>query len=424
MKGKSNMKNVHVIETKVEGKDWEQCLDAAFKKRNKEVKVDGFRKGSCPKDIYIKKFGIESLYMDAIDEATEIAYQKCLKDNKDLIPVIQPSLDVKKIDDKEVVFEFTIVTKPEVKLGEYKNLKIKKETPKVTKEEIASEIEHLRTQFAEIKVKDEKAKVEEKDTAIINFKGYVDGKALEGGSGENFPLEIGSNTFIPGFETGLIGLKKGDKKTLELTFPEGYAQDLGGKDVKFDVEIMEIKTRVLPEINQDFFDDLGYDKVTNEEELHKEVEKAIKDRKMHEIEDQYLEKCLEKAAENMTVELNKEILDDEIHRMIHQFEEQLKMQGLTLEQYTQFTGVNHDKLHEQMEPEATKRVKYRYLLEEVAEKEKIDFTDKEADKKASEMAENYGITKEELLEAYGSVEVIKYDMKMREAMEIICSNAK
>lgn len=412
------MKNVHEIEIKIEGKDWEVCLDKSFKKKNKEVKIDGFRKGTAPKDMYLKKFGIESLYMDAVDDAVGIAYDKLLKDNK-LVPVIEPKLDVKTIDEKSVTFKFTIITKPEIKLGEYKNLKIKKETAKVTKEEIASEIETLRSKFAEITVKEDGKKIEEKDTAVINFKGYVDGLELEGGSGENFPLEIGSNTFIPGFESGLIGLKKGDKKTLELTFPENYAQDLGGKEVKFDVEIMEIKTRVLPEINEDFFKDLGYDKVTNKEELEKEVEKVIKERKENDIEDKYLESCLEKASENMTVELNKEIIDDEVHRMIHQFEEQLKMQGLTLDQYAKFTGMDHEKLHTQMEPEATKRVKYRYLLEEIAEVEKIDFKDEEVEKKATEMAENYGITKEELLNAYGSMDVVKYDMKMREAMEII-----
>lgn len=412
------MKNVHEIEIKIEGKDWENCLDKSFKKKNKEVKIDGFRKGTAPKEVYIKKFGVESLYMDAVDEAVSIAYEKVMKDNK-LVPVIEPKLDVKGIDEKSVTFQFTIITKPEIKLGEYKNLKIKKETVKVTKEEIKEEIENLRSKFAEITVKEDGKKVEEKDTAVINFKGYVDGKELEGGSGENFPLEIGSNTFIPGFESGLVGMKKGEKKTLELKFPENYAQDLGGKDVKFDVEIMEIKTRVLPNIDKDFFADLGYDKVTTKEELETEVEKVIKERKEKDIEDQYLEKCLEKASENMTVELNKEIIDDEVHRMIHQFEEQLKMQGLTLDQYAQFTGMDHDKLHEQMEPEATKRVKYRYLLEEVAEQEKIDFKDEEVEKKATEMAENYGITKEELLNAYGSLEVVKYDMKMREAMEII-----
>lgn len=412
------MKNVHEIEIKIEGKEWENCLDKSFKKRNKETKIDGFRKGAAPKEMYLKKFGIESLYMDAVDDAVSIAYDKVMKDNK-LVPVIEPKLDVKTIDEKSVTFTFTIITKPEIKLGAYKDLKIKKETAKVTKEEIQEEIENLRSKFAEITVKEDGQKIADKDTAVINFKGYVDSKELEGGSGESFPLEIGSNTFIPGFESGLIGLKKGDKKTLELKFPENYAQDLGGKDVTFDVEIMEIKTRVLPEINEDFFKDLGYDKVTTKEELEKEVEKVIKERKEKEIDDQYLESCLEKATENMTIELNKEILDDEVHRMIHQFEDQLKMQGLTLEQYAQFTGITHEKLHEQMEPEATKRVKYRYLLEEVAEVEKIDFKDEEVEKKATEMAENYGITKEELLQAYGSIEVVKYDMKMREAMEII-----
>lgn len=412
------MKNVHEIEIKIEGKEWENCLDKSFKKRNKETKIDGFRKGAAPKEMYLKKFGIESLYMDAVDDAVSIAYDKVMKDNK-LVPVIEPKLDVKTIDEKSVTFTFTIITKPEIKLGAYKDLKIKKETAKVTKEEIQEEIENLRSKFAEITVKEDGQKIADKDTAVINFKGYVDSKELEGGSGESFPLEIGSNTFIPGFESGLIGLKKGDKKTLELKFPENYAQDLGGKDVTFDVEIMEIKTRVLPEINEEFFKDLGYDKVTTKEELEKEVEKVIKERKEKEIDDQYLESCLEKVAENMTIELNKEILDDEVHRMIHQFEDQLKMQGLTLEQYAQFTGITHEKLHEQMEPEATKRVKYRYLLEEVAEVEKIDFKDEEVEKKATEMAENYGITKEELLQAYGSIEVVKYDMKMREAMEII-----
>lgn len=412
------MKNVHEIEIKIEGKDWENCLDKAFKKRNKEVKIDGFRKGTAPKEVYLKKFGKESLYMDAIDSAVEDAYKKALEDSK-LTPVMEPKLDVKTVDEKSATFQFTIITKPEVKLGEYKNLKIKKEKAKVTKEEIEKEIENLRMKFAEITVKDEKAKVEDKDTAVINFKGFVDGQELEGGSGENFPLEIGSNTFIPGFETGLIGLKKGDKKTLNLQFPEGYAKDLGGKDVTFEVEVMDIKTRVLPEIDADFFADLGYDKVTNQEELEKEVKKVIEEQKNNELEDKYLDECLDKAAENMTIELNKEIIDDEIHRMIHQFESQLKMQGMNLEQYTKFTGIDHEAMHKQMEPEAIKRVKYRYLLEEIAEVEKIDFKDEEVEKKATEMAENYGITKEELIEAYGSLDVVKYDMKMREAMEII-----
>lgn len=411
-------KNIITKEIKIEGKEWEKCLDVAFKKKNKDVKIDGFRKGSAPKDIFIKKFGIESLYMDAIDGAVDNAYKKLLEDEK-IIPVCEPKLDVKTINEKECVLEFTFITAPEVTLGEYKNLKIKKPTAKVTKGEIAEEIERLRNQFAEIKVKDDKAKVEVGDTAIIDFKGYVDGKVLDGGTGENYPLEIGTHTFIPGFEEGLVGLKVNEEKELNLTFPENYTEDLKNKDVKFEVKVNEIKTRVLPELNEDFYLDLGYEDVKTKEDFESKVEETIKTRKEAEIEDQYIEDCLSKASDNMKVDINEEIIDDEVHRMIHQFEDQLKMQGLNIEQYYEFSGMTHEKLHEQMEPEATKRIKYRYLLEKVAEVENIEVTDEEAGKQAEEMAANYGISKEELLKAYGSLEVVKYDMKMRNAIEVI-----
>lgn len=411
-------KNVIVKEIKIAGKDWEKCLDTAFKKKNKDMKIDGFRKGSAPKDIFIKKFGIESLYMDAVDGAVDKAYKELLEETK-ITPVCEPKLDVKTINEKECVLEFTFITAPEVTLGEYKNLKVKKPEAKVTKEEIEAEIANLKNKFAEIKVKEEDSKVEQGDTAIINFKGYVDGNVLEGGTGENYPLEIGSNTFIPGFESGLIGLKVGDEKELNLTFPENYTEDLKNKEVKFEVKVNEIKTRVLPELNEDFYLDLGYEDVKTASEFESKVKETIKTRKEAEIEDQYIEDCLAKASDNMKIDINEEIIDDEVHRMMHQFEEQLKMQGLNLEHYYQFTGLTHEKLHEQMEPEATKRIKYRYLLEKVAEVENIEITDEEADKQADEMATNYGISKEELLKAYGSLEVIKYDIKMRNAIEII-----
>ena len=190
-------------------------------------------------------------------------------------------------------------------------------------------------------------------------------------------------------------------------------------DMIYQDVIREIKERILPELNEEFYKDLGYDDVKTKEDLEKKAEETIKTRKEAEIEDQYIEDCLAKASSNMKMDINEEILDDEIHRMIHQFEQQLQMQGLTLEQYYQFSGMTHEKMHEQMEPEATKRIKYRYLLEKVAETEKIEISDKEAEKQADEMANNYGITKEELLKAYGSLEVIKYDMKMHKAIEIV-----
>lgn len=414
------MKNVKEIEIKIEGETWENALDKAYKKKNKEVKVEGFRKGTAPKNIFIKKFGIEALYMDAVDFVMDEAYQKALDEAK-ITPVIEPKLDITSISEKEAVFKFTITAKPEVTLGEYKKLGIKKETVKVTKEEIDEEVSKLQNQLAEIAPK-EKGKVEKGNTAVIDFEGFVDGKALDGGKGENYPLEIGTNTFIPGFEDGVIGMAIGETKELNLKFPEDYVADLKGKDVKFNVTVREIKERIIPELNEDFYKDLGYENIKNETEFRKEVESVITERKTADIEDAHLEKCLEKASENMKVELSEDIIDEEVHRMIHQFEDQLKMQGIKAEDYMQITGMTHEKMHEQMEPEATKRIKYRYLLEAIADAEKIDFTEEEVNKKAEEMASNYGITVEELLKAYGSNEIVKYDMKMHGALEIVKNN--
>ena len=411
------MKNVHEIEIEVKGSDWQKILDATFTKKNKDLKVDGFRKGKCPKNIYIQKFGIESLFMDAVDEAVEVAYEKALKEN-DLKPVCQPNMDVKEIDKDNVKFTFTIITKPEVKLGEYKNLNVKKDKVKVSKEEIEQEVARLCSRFAEITIKED-GKVEMGNTAVIDFEGFVDGKPLEGGNGENYPLEIGSNTFIPGFEEGLVGMKVDETKELHLKFPEEYTKELAGKEVKFNVTVREIKERVLPELNEDFYADLGYDDIKTEEEFKKEVEKAIKEKKEAEAKNKYVDDVLEAAAKNLEIEINPEITDEEVHRMMDQFTEQLKMQGLTLEQYFQFTGSSQEAMHKEMEPEAEKRVKYRYLIEEVANKEKIKITDDEADKEAETMSSKYGIEKEEFLTHFGGLEVVKFDLRMRKALEIL-----
>jgi len=411
------MKNVHDIEIEIKGKDWEAILDKAFEKKSKDIKVDGFRKGKCPKTVYLKKFGIESLFMDAVDEASSEAYLKAIKDN-DLTPVCEPKMDIKEIDKDHVKFAFTIITRPEVKLGKYKDLGIKKEEVKVSKKEIEEEIARLASRFAEIVVK-ENGEVLEGNTAVIDFEGFVDGKPLEGGTGANYPLEIGSNTFIPGFESGLVGMKVGEKKELKLKFPENYTKDLANKDVTFNVTVREIKERVLPELNADFYADLGYKDIKTEEEFNKEVKEAIKARKEEEAKNKYIDEVLEAASKNMKVEINEEIIDDEIHRMMNQFAEQLKMQGLSMEQYFQFTGSSHEAMHKQMEPEATKRVKYRYLIEEVAKAEKIEITDKDAEKEAEKMAKNYGMEKQDFIAEFGGLEIVKYDMRMRKALEVL-----
>ena len=411
------MKNVHDIEIEIKGKEWEEILDSTFKKKNKDLKVDGFRKGKCPKNIYLQKFGIESLYMDAVDVACGKAYTDALRENN-LLPVCEPKMDVKEIDKEHVKFTFTIITRPQVKLGKYKDLGVKKDEVKVSKKEIDAEVARLCSRFAEIVVK-ENGEVLEGNTAVIDFEGFVDGEVLEGGNGSNYPLEIGSHTFIPGFEEGLVGMKVGETKELNLKFPSEYTKELANKDVKFKVTVREIKERVLPELNKDFYADLGYEDIETEEDFRKEVKKVIEERKKEEVKNKYLDDVLEAASKNMEVSINPEIIDDEIHRMINQFGDQLRMQGLSVDQYLQFTGLSHEDLHKQMEPEATKRVRYRYLIEEVANAEKIEISDEDANSEALDMAANYDVSKEEFLTHFGGLEVVKYDMRMRKALEIL-----
>ena len=211
----------------------------------------------------------------------------------------------------------------------------------------------------------------------------------------------------------------GETKTLDLKFPEEYTKELAGKEVKFDVTLREIKERVLPELNEEFYQDLGFEDVKTEKEFNDEVKKMIEARKEEEAKNKYLDEVLEAAAKNMKGEINEEIIDDEVHRMIHQFEEQLRMQGLSVEQYLQFTGGTHEDMHKQMEPEAKKRVKYRYLIEMVADAEKIEISDEDAEAEAEKMSSEYGVEKEEFLKHFGGLEVVKYDLRMRKALEIL-----
>lgn len=410
-------KNVKDVKVKIEGKDWEALLDKAFNKKKKDIKMDGFRKGSVTKEIFIKKAGIEALFMDAADLAIESEYKKVLSDNK-LELVAEPSVSIEKIDKDGIEIKFTLISRPEVKLGKYKGLGVKKEAVKVTKEEIEHEIHHLVEHMAEVVIK-EKGKVEKGNTAVIDFEGVVDGKKLDGGTGANYPLEIGSNTFIPGFEDGLIGMEIGETKVLKLKFPEDYVEDLKGKKVEFTVTIREIKERVMPEMDKDFFLDLGIEGVDSKESLEKHMKEEIKNRKEEEAEDKYVDSLLKKAVENMTVDINNEIIDTEIDRMTRQFEQEMKMQGVSLEQYLQFTGSDMETFRTTLKPQAIARIQTRYLLEEVVKEEKIKATDKDVKKAIKEDSEKYGMSEEDFLNAIGGEEVVKYDIEMKKAIEVI-----
>lgn len=414
------MKNKKEIIVKIDGKEWKDAIDKAFDKKVKTVKVDGFREGKCPRDIYEQKFGKESLYMDAVEYVIDKAYQKALDDSK-LVPVVQPTVDLSKVDNDAAEFKFNIIVKPEIKIKKYKKLKVKREEVKVSKEEVNTEIELLRKKYAEIVVKD--GKIELGDTAVIDFEGFKDEKAFEGGKGENYPLEIGSKTFIPGFEEQLVGHKLGEDLEVTVKFPEDYpSEDLKGKDVVFKVKIHEVKTKKIPELKKDFFLDLSIDGVKDIESLEKHIETEILNRKNNEEDNKFISNVLEEISKETVIDLNDEIVEAELNQMLDQYREKLKMQGITLEQYLEFTKSTIDDMKNNLKDEAKKNVLYRYIIEEIKRIEDISVTDKEIEEEANKLAELYKTTVEELKKAFGTLDVIKYDLEMKKTLEFLKDN--
>lgn len=411
------MKNVKTIKITVDGESWQNCLDKAYDKKKKDIKVDGFRKGAVPKDIYIKKVGVETLFMDACDIAINERYESTLKE-ANVTLACEPTVNIESVDKDSCVIEFTFISKPEVTLGAYTKLGVKREEVKVTKEEIEHEINHIKEHMAEVVIK-ENGNIEEGNTAVIDFEGFVDGKKLEGGTGANYPLEIGSNTFIPGFESGLIGASVGETRELNLKFPENYTEELKNKDVLFKVTVREIKERVMPEINKDFFEDLGIDGVDSIEKLEEHVKKDLEEHKNHEADDKYVDELLHIATDNMKVEINNEIIDSEIERMINQYRQELQMQGVSLEQYLSMTNTKLEDMKSMMKPQAIARIKTRYLLEAIIDEKKLVATKEEIEKEIKDSCDKYGIEKDEFLRYVGGEEGIKYELEMRKAIDII-----
>lgn len=405
---------------KLEGKEWKECLKEAYNKKKKEIKLDGFRKGQVPYDIYVKKTGIESLYMDAIDMAVDTLYAKLLSDPKTITPAATPAIDIKNITDKEVEIEFTLVGTPEVKLGKYKKLGVKKEKVEVTDEEIEHEIEHLKEQFVEVKTLDDKAKIKEGNVAVIDFEGFLNGTPFQGGKGEGYSLEIGSHTFIPGFEEALVGLKKGDKKDVKVTFPENYhSEELKGQPVIFKVTVHEVKERVFPEFNKDFFEDLNVGGVESLEDLKRYIKENKEAEKEKQIEDEYLFKCLDKVVEASKFEIPAEMTEDEVNRLVREFSEKLQYQGLRLEDYLKYCNTSMDDFKATLKDEANKRIGYRLMMDAIVQKEGLEVTDEELEKGLTETAEQYGMSKEDFEKEIGSKELFKYDLLMRKAMKVV-----
>ena len=412
---KKENKNIHEITVKIEGDSWTKALDKVFKEKQKTVKVDGFRKGKVPRSVFEKKFGKESLYFDAANAVLQEAYLKAMEDSK-LIPVVQPAVDIKDITEDGVEFIFKIVTKPDVKVKKYKGLGVKPEKVKVTKDEIDHEIGHLLERYTELVSKE--GKVQAGDVEIIDFEGFKDGVAFDGGKGENYSLEIGSNTFIPGFEEQVIGMKAGEEKDINVTFPEDYgAKELAGVPVVFKVKVNEVKEKKQRELDEDFFEDLGMDDIDSEEKLREEIKKSLEAQKEMDAENKYVDTLLETVSKNVEVDIPEEMVEEEIDRLMTRFEEQMKMQGISLDVYYQFTNSTEKDLRAQMEKEAYNNVLYRLMLEEVMKLEKIEVSMKEAEKEAEELAKKYQMEKEEFLKQFGGLELVQYDLEMRKVID-------
>lgn len=409
--------NVHEVIVKIEGVEWTEALDKAFKSKQKDAKVDGFRKGKVPRNIYEKHYGKESLFFLAAEEVLQSAYAKAMEESN-LIPVVQPSVDIKDISDKGVEFTFKIITKPEVKIKNYKGLGIKPEEIKVTKDEIDHEIGHLLEEYTELVTKE--GEVKNGDVAVIDFEGFKDGKPFDGGKGENYSLEIGSNTFIPGFEEQVIGMKTGEEKDLTVSFPEDYGvEDLKGQPVIFKVKVNEIKEKVTRELDKEFFEDLAMEGVHSKETLEKEVEKNIKAQKEADNENKYIDHLLEEVAKNVEVDIPQEMVDVETTRLLGRFEQQMAMQGISLDIYYQFTKSSEEDLRKQMDKEAYQNVLYRLMLEEIMNLEKIEVSQEEASKEAEELAKKYKMDKEDFLKQFGGLEMIQYDLEMHKVIDLL-----
>lgn len=413
-------KNIHEVTVTIDGDEWKKKLDETFKKVIKTVKIDGFRPGKAPRDVYEKKYGKQALVVEAVDSYMNEAYKKALDDFKGDINeiIMQPSVSLDKADTDGVTYKFIFTTKPEIKFNKYTDLKVKKPSVKITDKNVEEEIERLKKEYADLAVKD--GKIEKGDTAVIDFEGFDGDKAFEGGKGENYSLEIGSNSFIPGFEDALIGLKAGDKKDVKVTFPKDYhAEELKGKPVTFKVLVHEVKTKVYPELNEEFFKDLGLDDVKTLDDLKKTIKDAMTSSKEFEAENKYVDDLFEALLKETSVEVPHELVHEEIDRMVKQYEERLKMQGVTLDQFFKFTNSNIEALEAQMHEEAEKRVKLRFAIDEIIKLEKISVTDEEAEKDAIEKAKKHNMDKDEYVKAFGGLDMLKYDLMVSKVIEII-----
>ena len=415
-------KNIVSFEFSVSPEEFEKAVQKAYKKNVKKINMPGFRKGKAPRIIIEKAYGKEVFYEDAINFVLPDAYDKAVEENG-ISPVAQPEVDLKseKIEpDKEIIFTAKVVVKPEFELGEYKGVKAEKAVYETTDENVNEEIEKLRERNSRLVPVEDRA-VQADDIANIDFEGFVEDVAFEGGKGENFDLTIGSGQFIPGFEDQLLGKNVGDDVEVKVTFPEEYhAEDLAGKDAVFKVKINSLKVKELPEADDDFAMDVSEFDTLDEykADIKAKLEKANEDKAKHETE----QNVIDAVCANTEIDIPDEMIDSQIDSMIRDMDMQMRYQGIDLNTYMQYTGQTMDTIREQYKPEAEKRVKTTLVLEKVSEVEKIEPTDEDVENEYQKISEENGMKIDDI-KKYIKEDDVKARIKAEKAINLLVESA-
>lgn len=411
------------LEVEIESEEVDKALQQAYRKVVKDISIPGFRKGKAPRKIVEQRFGEEVLHKDALDILIPKGYSQAVEET-DIEPVDQPDIEDFYISKGEPAkFTAIVEVKPEVELDEYKGLGIEKEDASVKEEEINSRLEKMQDEHSQL-VTAEREELQEGDYAIIDFTGYMDGEEFPGGSGEEYSLEIGSGSFIPGFEDQLIGMEVGTEKNVEVTFPEDYhADDLAGKDVSFDVELKEIKVKQSPELNDDFA--LEASEYETIDELTESIRKEIADQKEESTENQFREELIKKASENAEANITDTLIDEQLDQMYNSLAQSISQQGMDVGDYLSYMGMDEEEWREKNKETAAERAKELLVLEAIADAEDIEVTDEEIDEEIDKIAEMHEQDAEQIkaiFQMQGQFDTLKEDIRRQKTIDFLIEN--
>ena len=417
-------KNMAKLTVEVPAEQFEKALTTAFNKNKSRFNIPGFRKGKAPQAMVEKMYGVEVLYEDAINEALDATYGDAVTESK-LDVVSRPEIDVVQVEKgKELIYTATVAVKPEVTLGEYKGIEVEKASAEVSDEDIEAELKKVKEQNARLITVEDRA-VEDGDQTVVDFEGFVDGTPFEGGKGEDYPLTIGSHSFIDTFEEQLIGKNIGEECEVNVTFPEEYhAKELAGKPAVFKVTVKEIKRKELPELNDEFAGEVS--EFETLEEYKNDVKAKLSLTKQKEAATENENHVVDKVVENATMDIPEPMIDSQVNNMVNDYARRMQSQGLSLEQYMQFTGMTIDTLKEQMKPQAVKRIQTRLVLEAIVKAENITVSDEAVEKEIADMAESYKMEVAQIKEYMGEngIEQMKEDLAVQEAVDFLVAEAK